>query len=204
MHTSQPQLPRRWAATRTVYRCLLSLVAALSTCLLLAGCTQHSVPTTPATTPRLQGLAMGFPKTGFQGRPALCRSAAAPTRLRVVRRDAFPQNHVMFTFPARRLINDPARVADVANALCSLPAMPNGVVHCPMDWGITYQLRFTGPHARFAPVTVSATGCLTVRGLGSPRWIMRSPRFWPTLARLMDVRGPAYATLRGTPRRGAP
>ena len=202
MQPSHPHLCR-WPATRTVHRGLRSMVAALTTCLLLTGCTGHSVATAPATTPRPQGHAVGFPKTGSQGGPALCRSAGAPTRLRVVRRDAFPQNHVRFTFPARRLVSDPARVGDVVNALCSLPAMPRGVFNCPMDWGITYRLRFTGPHARFAPVTVSATGCLTVQGLGSPRWLMRSPRFWPTLARAMDVPGPAYATLRGTPRRGA-
>jgi len=81
--------------------------------------------------------------------------------------------------------------------------MRSGVVNCPMDWGVTYRLRFISPYQRFAHVTVSATGCLTVHGLGSPRWIMRSPGFWPTLANTLDVHGPAYAALRGAPRPGA-
>jgi hypothetical protein len=201
MPTRHPYLSRRWTRRRRGVSRRLSLVAAGTTCLLLAGCAQHDL-TAPATTPRPQGHGVGSP-TESHGRPALCRTAAAPTRLLVVRRDPLPQSDVRFTFPARRVVDDPSRVADLRHALCVLPAMRSGVISCPMDRGITYRLRFISPHQRYARVTVSVTGCLTVHGLGSPRWIMRSPRFWAALASTLDVHGPAYGALRGAPRHGA-
>jgi hypothetical protein len=36
--------------------------------------------------------------------------------------------------------------------------------------------------AKDAPVTVDATGCQQVTGLGPVRWIARSPAFWSVLA----------------------
>ena len=124
---------------------------------------------------------------------------ARPTRLVVDRIDELPQNHVRFTFPAHHVVRRAGQVAEVRDALCRLPVMTSGVIACPADGGIGYRLLFSGRGQRFRPVTVNATGCLTVRGLGSPRWVRSSPGFWPILARAMGVSGPAYPTLRGTP-----
>ena len=87
----------------------------------------------------------------------------------------------------------------VAQALCTLPAMPTGTFSCPMDWGINYRLIFTAGDSKLAPVTVDATGCQQVTGLGPVRWTALSPAFWNVLATAAGI-GPAdQATFGGTP-----
>jgi len=132
-------------------------------------------------------------------RLSVCAHAADVDRLTIGRVNYFPQNHVYFSFPAQVTVTDVHRSQAVAQALCQLPAMPAGVFSCPMDWGINYRLIFTAADNKLAPVTVDATGCQQVTGLGPVRWIVRSPAFWSVLATAAGI-GPAdQTTFAGTP-----
>jgi hypothetical protein len=119
-------------------------------------------------------------------------------RLVVSRRDAFPQNHVDFGFPAKVIVSDPTEVRAVARALLALPAMPTTALNAPIDLGITYRLVFSTPGGRLRAISVAATGTQAVRGLGATRWVARSPGFWHTLGSAMGLARPDYATFRGT------
>ena len=129
---------------------------------------------------------------------ALSQALSHLDRLVVLRSDAFPQNHISFSFPAKVTVSDPVEVQAVARALLALPAMPSGVLHGPADLGITYCLVFATVDERFPPISVDATGTQTVRGLGGTRWAARSPGFWRTLGSAMGLARPGYATFRGS------
>ena len=130
-------------------------------------------------------------------RSTLCRPIPSLDRLTVRRTDAFPENHLRFSFPADVTVTDALRVRAAARALCSLPRMPSGVLFCPADFGIVYHLAFTAGERALAPVGVNATGCQWVHGLGRVRWVARSPRFWATLGGAMGLTSPDSATFRG-------
>ena len=68
-----------------------------------------------------------------------------------------------------------------------------------MDWGINYRLIFTAGDGKLAPVTVDATGCQQVTGLGPVRWTARSPAFWSVLATAAGIAPADQATFSGTP-----
>ena len=127
----------------------------------------------------------------------LCGSVPTLDRLVVHRSDAFPQNHMRFSFPDEVTVADVTKVRAAAQALCSLPKMPSGTLHCPADFGIVYHLVFSAGVRALPPVEVDATGCESVRGLGLVRWVARSPGFWPTLGRSMGLPSPSSATFRG-------
>lgn len=112
----------------------------------------------------------------------VCAHAGDVDRLTIGRVNYFPQNHVYFSFPAQVTVTDARRSQAVAQALCTLPAMPAGTISCPADWGINYRLIFTAGDSKLTPVTVDATGCQQVTGLGPVRWIALSPTFWGVLA----------------------
>ena len=129
----------------------------------------------------------------------VCAHAGDIGRLTIGRVNSFPQNHVYFSFPAQVTVTDAHRSQAVAQALCTLPAMPAGTFSCPADWGINYRLIFTAGGSKLAPVTVNATGCEQVTGLGPVRWTALSPAFWSVLATSAGI-GPAdQTTFGGTP-----
>jgi predicted small secreted protein len=127
----------------------------------------------------------------------LCNSVPRLDRLVVARSDGFPQNHIRFSFPATITVTDAARVRKAAQALCELPKMPSGTFSCPADFAIVYHLAFSAAGERFPAVSVDATGCETVRGLTTTRWVARTPGFWRTLGEAMGLGEPSYATFRG-------
>jgi hypothetical protein len=127
----------------------------------------------------------------------LCGSAGAVTLLIVRRTVAFPQNHFRFSFPSSVSVHRANAVRRVARALCALPPLPREVFGCPADFGILYHLQFVRGHQRFRVVTLDATGCQTVHGLATARWVARSPRFWQVLGVAMGLRQPAWETFRG-------
>ena len=129
----------------------------------------------------------------------VCAHAGDIGRLTIGRVNSFPQNHLYFSFPAQVTVTGAHRSQAVAQALCTLPAMPAGTFSCPADWGINYRLIFTAGGSKLAPVTVDATGCEQVTGLGPVRWIALSPAFWSVLATAAGI-GPAdQTTFGGTP-----
>lgn len=127
----------------------------------------------------------------------LCGSVSTLDRLVVHRSDAFPQNHMRFSFPSEVTVTDATKVRAAARALCSLPRMPTGTLHCPADLGIVYHFAFLAGERALPPVEMGATGCQTVRGLGHVRWVARSPEFWSTLGRALGLSSPTYAMFRG-------
>ena len=136
----------------------------------------------------------------------VCAHAREVDRLTIGRVNLLPQNHEQFTFPAQVTIAAAHRSQAVARALCTLPMFPSGPIpmSCPNDWGINYVLSFTAGDSKLAPVTVDATGCQQVSGLGpalglSPaRWTARSPAFWSVLATAAGITPADQATFTGT------
>jgi hypothetical protein len=128
----------------------------------------------------------------------VCAHTQDVDRLTIGRVSSFPQNHLHFTFPAQVTVTGAGRSQAVARALCALPAMPAGTFSCPMDWGINYRLVFTAGDSKLAPVTVDATGCQQVTGLGPVRWTALSPAFWSVLTTAADITSANQATFRGT------
>ncbi len=154
----------------------LPVVAALA-CATLAGCGQAAAS-----------------HTGAAG-TTVCADAAHVDRLAISRTSANPGR---FTFPAEITISSLRQAQAVARALCALPAMPSGAINCPADVVISYRLRFAAGGRQLPPVTVQATGCQQVHGLGRVRWIARSPAFWGVLGQAAGIRPASYLTFRGT------
>jgi hypothetical protein len=189
---------RRAAAVAVVV--LLAAVMLLAACGARSGASRGS-STRPA--PKTSG-SPSSPSPG--GHPAFLPSPVAILRAElahldrlVVRRsDAFPSNRISFSFPSLVTVSDASDVRAVARALLSLPLMPQGMF-CPVDLGIRYHLSFLAGDDRVITVSVSATGCEDVNGLGRPlRWVARTPGFWRTLGSAMGLSKPDYATFRGS------
>lgn len=128
---------------------------------------------------------------------ALAQALGHLNSLIVLRSDAYPQNHISFSFPAKVTVSDPVAVQAVARALLALPTISSTAFNAPIDLGITYRLIFATSDGRLLTISVAATGTQAVRGLGATRWVARSPQFWSTLGTAMGLTRPAYATFRG-------
>ncbi len=129
---------------------------------------------------------------------ALCRSVAILDRLVVHRIINFPQNHMRFSFPAEMIVHRASTVQAVARALCALPVIPKGPISCPAGFGVDYHFAFFAGERAFPAVDVDPSSCQSVRGIGSVRWVMRSPEFWPALGRALELSSSTYATFRGS------
>ena len=141
------------------------------------------------------------------GRYTLCQSSFPTRVVSVTVTRAKPYNAEHFSFPARTRGTNAAQVRALAIALCSLPAMPAGVQACPADWGANYELQFSLPRpkstvvvggAYISPVSLGATGCLVVKGLGKTRWAMGSAKIFPALGAAIGLRHATQATFAGT------
>ena len=158
--------------------------------LLLAACNSSKTTGTTQSTSTSQGP--------LASASALCQYVATLDRLTVSRSDAFPQNHMHFSFPASVAVANAMLVRNVARALCALPKMPSSSINCPADFGITYHLAFFAGDREFPKVLVESTGCASVKGIGEVRWVEQSPSFWHTLGVAMGISRPDYATFRGS------
>ena len=113
---------------------------------------------------------------------ALCRDTASVTGLKIVRDQVVRVPVSPVPFPGQVTVASPAGARAVARALCALPPMPRGVFGCPaLLVGTTYQLGFTAGGRRLPAVTIEATGCQVVTGVGQARWATTSPGFWRVL-----------------------
>jgi hypothetical protein len=130
------------------------------------------------------------PVTARQG--TLCTDKGAVNHLVVTRKGIV--THVQeqrFTFPADVTVTSAAEAQMVAKALCALPLQSTGIVNCPADLGISYQLRFAADGRHFPVVTVASTGCEVVSGAGKLRTIATAPGFWAVLGTAMRLHSPA-------------
>jgi hypothetical protein len=133
----------------------------------------------------------------------LCRHTASVTGLKIVRNQVFRVPVLQVAFPDQITVASPASARAVARALCALPPMLRGVFHCPaLLIGTTYQLRFTAGGRRLPPVTIEATGCEAVTGVGQTRWVTMSPGFWRVLGTAAHLRPPGRSAFSGDSHRG--
>lgn len=123
--------------------------------------------------------------------PALCVRASSVTRLIVLRSRLLNRIQVMhFPFPPQVVVTNAAHARAVAAALCALPKMPGGIVNCPNEiLGTTYRLTFTVAGKPLPVVTVQATGCQAVTGLGPPRRVAAKSAFWRVLGNAIGLYG---------------
>ena len=142
------------------------------------------------------------PVTAVQG--ALCADQGGVDHLVVTRTGILTNLRVLrFTFPAVVTVASAAQAGAVARALCALPPQPTGIVNCPADLGISYQLKFAADGHQPDVVTVASTGCEVVSGAGKLRTISAVPRFWTVLGKAMRLHPPlAQELFRGTSKAG--
>jgi hypothetical protein len=113
----------------------------------------------------------------------LCQEAGTVSSMEIERSQGarIPQE-MQNAMPDRVTVSNPARARAVARALCALPKMPSGPLHCPALFiGTTYHLIFTADGTQLPTVTIQATGCQTVTGVGPVRRASTSPGFWRVL-----------------------
>jgi len=166
---------RSWPSARRGVACVTLLAVAA---VLFSGCSSTKVP--PSGT----------------AAPTASQPVARLDRLEVRRTDAFPQNHLRFSFPVRVVVNDASQVRRVAAALFALPTLPPGVYDGPADLGVTYHLWFFAGARLALNVTVDATGMQTVERVGAKRTADQA--FWTTLAVAMGLPDPGGVAFGGT------
>jgi hypothetical protein len=172
---------RRGRALRRAAVTLLSVAAGL---VVLAACGTTPAPGSGGAAPAGASGSPGTASTapGSAAQPVLCRDAAAVTGLRIVRLPGLHVPQAQTAFRGQATAVSPAQARAVARALCALPAMPHGILDCPALFpGTSYQLRFTADGRALPVVTIEATGCDTVTGVGQVRRAL-SPVFWRVLA----------------------
>jgi hypothetical protein len=126
----------------------------------------------------------------------MCGRVTELERLGVQRRDAFPRNHIRFSFPAHVVVSSPESVQATAKSLCMLRPFPAGTIACPADWGIVYHLTFQDRVDAYR-VALTATGCSRASGaVGTPRWV--TPRLWRTLGTAMGLPRPTQQSFTGS------
>jgi hypothetical protein len=82
------------------------------------------------------------------------------------------------------VVTGPDQTRALAEALCALPVMPPGRRLCPIAVFNVYQLVFTVSGRTLPVVTVRASGCRQVTGLGQIRWAEYDNTLLQELARI--------------------
>jgi hypothetical protein len=123
-----------------------------------------------------------------------CSARSSLDRLTIRRVTARRESGI--AFPAEVVVNNRGKVKVIAELLCNLPPIPSGfpsgVLHCPPALGVDYQFRFLAPSQGIRPISLQASGCQEVRGVGTVRWAARVPRFWEDIG---DAAGVPNASL---------
>lgn len=122
-------------------------------------------------------------------RPGVCASQRALTGLEIQRRGA------VVRVPQEKLVLPPvtvkpAVVRPLARVVCALPRHRPGTRNCPADLGIVYKLRFSAGRQQFPAVTVDASGCRLVHGLGAVRSAAGATAFWTAIGRAYRLPSP--------------
>jgi len=168
------------------------LLAACGTVRAPAAGTAGTAPAQASGSPTAAGTSPG------SAQAMLCQNTAAVTSLQIVRIHGVRVPEAQTAFPARFAIIGPAGARAVARALCALPVMPPGIMSCPMLFpGTSYQLRFGVTGRPLPVVTIEATGCDTVTGVGHVRRAT-SAAFWRVLATAAGLSPPGQAVFSGS------
>jgi hypothetical protein len=126
------------------------------------------------------------------GSRVLCQEQSRVTAIVVERLNVPAANHITFAFPASVRVTGSGQVRAVVRELCALPA--NSRINCPIDSGISYQIRFLPAALHLASVSLDPTGCRYVTGLGTPRRYA-SDELWKVLAAAMAITKPGVIPL---------
>lgn len=184
---------------------LTVIAGAIATALVAVGCgttapSHDSVgtlgrgTTAPSRVVRAASGHAPVPAKASVGSRALCQEAPAVRAIAVQRVNAYPQHHIRFTIPARATITSHNSIQAVARTLCALP--PQTIANCPFDFGIGYDLTFYPARLKLTPVTIAATGCGSVTGLGHPVRAVTTQRFWRVLGSAMRLAGGPAAVVK--------
>jgi hypothetical protein len=161
-------------------RAVPALIAA-SALLALAGCASApsgTVASTRATAPAratasTRAAGPGGAQAASAGRP-LCAGARQPDQVVLRLTDPRPRE----ILPRAATVTNPARVRDLAAALCRLPPVPRGQ-HCPAARPGAILLEFSAQGHTYARLLIHDSGCPSVTGLGAARqwsWSSRPGR----------------------------
>jgi hypothetical protein len=176
------------------------LCAAALAAIALAGCGSMSASSTggaTAASPRASSSPSVSPSAAAT-QAALCRRTATVTRLVITRNHVMRVPQLQAGFPSQIIVASPARAQAAARAVCGLPSLPRGVFHCPnLTVGSTYLLHFTAGGRQLPAVSIEATGCEIVTGVGPVRWAAKSPGFWRALATAANVSPPGRTAFTG-------
>jgi hypothetical protein len=119
--------------------------------------------------------------------PSLCRKPADALQARVTQFGAQPARVMPGGQPSwpgpSGVVTGPA-ARSLARALCSLPLMPSGAFQCPAMLFEVYQVVFLASGGELFRITVQATGCRQVTGLGRARWAVHNDALLEKLARI--------------------
>jgi hypothetical protein len=186
----------RWRGAACAWLCGAAVAA-----IVLAGCGSipaSSTGATSAASPKATPSPSVSPAAAAT-QAALCQRTTTVTSLVITR------NHMLHGvpqlqagFPSQVSVTSPAQARAAARALCTLPSLPHGVHSCPnLTLGSTYLLRFTADGRQLPAVSIEATGCEIVTGVGSARWAATSPAFWRTLATAAHLSPPGRTAFTG-------
>ena len=175
--------------------------------IVLAGCGSISASSTGAATAASPTASSPSPSTPTSPSPspsaaatqaALCQHTATVTSLLLTHGHLMRVPQVQGAYPAPVTVITSSRARAVARALCALPLLPHVAFHCPnLTVGTTYLLSFTADGRRLPAVSIEATGCEVVSGVGPARWAAKSPGFWRTLAMAANLSPPGRTAFTG-------
>jgi hypothetical protein len=181
----------------------VSLCAAALGAIVLAGCGSISASSTGAATAASPKTSSSSPSPSVSPsaaatQAALCQHTATVTGLVITRNHLMRVPQLQAGFPGQVIVASPARARAAARAVCGLPSLPRSVFHCPnLTVGSTYLLRFTADGRQLPAVSIEATGCEVVTGVGPVRWAAKSPGFWRALATAANVSPPGRTAFTG-------
>jgi hypothetical protein len=177
------------------------LCGAALAAIVLAGCGSIPASSTGATS-AASATATATPSPSVSPaaaatQAALCQHTATVTALVITHSPVMHVPQLQASFPGQVSVS-PVHARAAARALCALPSLPHGVLNCPnLTVGSTYLLRFSADGRQLPAVSIEATGCEVVTGVGPARWAAKSPGFWRTLATAANVSPPGRAAFTG-------